>query len=234
MKFRNILGMAFAAVAIGVATSGCSSYSLVFQEDYNPTELQSFSTFRIVTPKEGSLPPGMSMVSYYNIVAAIREQMVDRGYTEDPESNMLVNIGLTVREDMAEVPYTQTVQTGWSLATPPPAPAPAPHPGPGPGPRPGSHFGPAHNGMAPYFMYPRAQYVPNYSTYTQWVPTLYREGVLTVDMVDMANKTPLYTASVATILDSGDSQLQSLSGIAQAVKVLFSEYPKPMLKQYKK
>lgn len=225
MKIRNLLILAFLAVMFGITTSGCSSYSLVFQEDYNPTELQSFTTFRIVTPKEGSLPPGMSMVTYYNIAAAIREQMVDRGYTEDPESNMLVNIGLTVREDMVNMPYTQTVQTGWSLATPP-TPPPPPHGGP-------SHAGPPRNGVAPYFMYPRAQYVPDYSTYTQWVPTLYREGVLTVDMVDMANKTPLYTASVATILDSGNSQLQSLSGIAKAVKVLFSDYPKPILKQYK-
>ena len=224
MKIRNLLVLAFLAVMFGITTSGCSSYSLVFQEDYNPAELQSFTTFRIVTPEEGSLPPGMSMVTYYNIAAAIREQMVDRGYTEDPESNMLVNIGLTVREDMVNMPYTQTVQTGWSLATPPTPPPP--HGGP-------SHAGPPHNGVAPYFMYPRAQYVPDYSTYTQWVPTLYREGVLTVDMVDMANKTPLYTASVATILDSGNSQLQSLSGIARAVKVLFSDYPKPILKQYK-
>ena len=88
--------------------------------------------------------------------------------------------------------------------------------------------------MVPYFMYPRGYYMPNYTTFTQWVPTLYREGVLTVDMVDMANKTPLYTASVATILDNGDSQLQSLSGIAQAVQVLFSKYPVPVLPQYRK
>lgn len=218
MKLRSLLGYSFIAIVAALAISACSSYSLVFQEDYNPGELQRFTTFRIVTPKEGSLPPGMSMVTYYNIAAAIREQMVDRGYTEDPGSNMLVNIGLTVRENMVDMPYTQTVQTGYSMAPAPPAPAPAP-------PR-----GPAHKGMVPYFMYPRANYIPDFTTYTQWVPTLYREGVLTVDMVDMANKTPMYTASVATILDSGDSQLQSLSGIAKAVKVLFSQYPKPILK----
>lgn len=218
MKVRNLLGIVVVAMALGGVASSCSLYSLVFQEDYNPTELQSFKTFRIVTPHDGSLPPGMSMVSYYNIAAAIREQMVERGYTENPHSNMLVNIGLTVRDDMVNVPYTQTVQTGYTVATPPPPPPPR---------------GPVHNGMVPYFMYPRSYYVPNYTTYTQWVPTLYREGVLTVDMVDMANKSPMYTASVATILDSGDSQLQSLSGIAQAVKVLFSEYPIPILPQYK-
>lgn len=227
MKTRNLLGLALVAISLAVAVTSCSPYSLVFSEDYNQTELMSFNTFRIVTPKEGSLPPGMSIVTYYNIAAAIREQMVDRGYTEDPNSNMLVNIGLTVREDMVNMPYTQTVQTGWSMATPPPAPAPAPAPHRGPAP----NAGPARKGMVPYFMYPRAQYIPDYSTYTQWVPTLYREGVLTVDMVDMANKTPMYTASVATILDSGNSQLQSLSGIAQAVKVLFSDYPVPILKK---
>ncbi|MDE5790982.1 MAG: DUF4136 domain-containing protein [Muribaculaceae bacterium] len=79
-------------------------------------------------------------------------------------------------------------------------------------------------------MYPRPYYMPNYTTYTQWVPSIYKEGVLTIDLVDLTDQKPVYTASVATILDNGDSQLQSLSGITQAVKVLFSKFPIPIVK----
>ena len=46
-------------------------------------DLADYNTFRIVTPDQGALPKGMQMVTYYNIAAAIREQMVDRGFTED-------------------------------------------------------------------------------------------------------------------------------------------------------
>ena len=128
---------------------------------------------------------------------------------------------------MVNEPSSQTLQTGPSYLPPPP---PLPHPHPvGPGMPPPGH-GPAMNGVVPVFMYPRAFYWPNYTTVTQWVPTLYKEGVLTMDLVDIADEKPVYTASVATILDNGDSQLQTLSGITKAVQVLFSQFPIPIAK----
>lgn len=218
-----------AVAASLVALTGCSSYTLINSETYVGADLSSFHTFRIVTPHDGELPPGMSMVSYYNIAAAIREQMVERGFTEDPESPLLVNIGLTVKKQLVDVPVTQTVPTGPALPPPPvvrPLPRPLP-PGVAPGP------GPAYNGMVPVFMYPRAYYWPNYTTITQWVPSIYKEGVLTMDLVNLDKREPVYTASVATILDNGDSQLQTLSGITKAVNVLFSKFPIPAPKQSK-
>lgn len=200
-------------MALPLLFGSCSSYSLIFSEEYPGADLSSYRTYRIVTPQEGTLPPGMTMVTYYNIAAAIREQMAERGFTEDPSSDMLVNIGLTVRKELVNTPYTTYVQTPGAPLPPPPAP---------------------YNGMVPYFMYPRGYYWPNYTAVTQWVPTLYREGVLTIDLVNMAEKKPLYTASVATILDNGNSQLRSLKGIAEAVQVLFSKFPVPLLPQYKK
>ncbi|MDE6555874.1 MAG: DUF4136 domain-containing protein [Duncaniella sp.] len=169
----------------------------------------------------------MSMVSYYNIAAAIREQLTERGFTEDPDSPLLVNIGLTVKKQLVDVPVTQTVQTGPSVPPPPmvvvPRPLPRPmRPGIVPGP------GPAVNGVVPVFVYPRAYYWPNYTTYTQWVPSIYKEGVLTMDLVNIDKEEPVYTASVATILDNGDSELQTLSGITKAVQVLFSKFPIPI------
>ncbi|MDE6393803.1 MAG: DUF4136 domain-containing protein [Duncaniella sp.] len=211
-----------------LALTGCSSYTLTNSESYVGANLSSFNTFRIVTPEDGKLPPGMSMVSYYNIAAAIREQLVERGFTEDPNSPLLVNIGLTVKKQLVDVPMTQTVQTGPAVPPPPVAVMPRPLPRPvRPGMMPPGH-GPAMNGVVPVFMYPRAYYWPNYTTVTQWVPSIYKEGVLTMDLVDIDKEEPVYTASVATILDNGDSQLQTLSGIAKAVKVLFSKFPIPV------
>ncbi|MBD5309279.1 MAG: DUF4136 domain-containing protein [Bacteroides sp.] len=225
---KKTLSLFFVMVALLLGLTGCSSYSLVNSESYVGENIRSFHTFRIVTPKEGNLPPGMTMVSYYNIAAAIREQMVERGFTEDPESPLLVNIGLTVNKDLVNVPYSQTIQTGPALPPPPPPAPPRPLPG-RPGVPPG--HGPAMNGVVPVFMYPRAYYWPNYTTVTQWVPTIYKEGVLTMDLVDTASEKPVYTSSVATILDNGDSQLQTLSGITKAVQVLFSEFPIPLPKK---
>ncbi len=223
---KKTLGLFFAVVAILATLTGCSSYSLINSESYVGANLSSFHTFRLVTPNDGDLPPGMSMVSYYNIAAAIREQMVERGFSEDPNSKLLVNIGLTVKKGLVETPITQTIQTGPSVPPPPPVPAPPlPRPGVAPGP------GPAHNGVVPVFMYPRPYYWPQTTTYTQWVPSIYKEGVLTMDLVDISDEKPVYTASVATILDNGDSQLQTLSGIAKAVQVLFSKFPIPIQKQ---
>lgn len=220
---KNTRYLFFALLASLLAFTSCSTYVLTNSESYVGANLSSFKTFRIVNPHDGELPPGMSMVSYYNIAAAIREQMVERGFSEDPNSPLLVNIGLTVNKKLVDVPYTQTIPTGPAVPPPPPLP-PLPHPvRPGVGPVPG--HGPAMNGVVPVFMYPRSYYWPNYTTVTQWVPSIYKEGVLTMDLVDISKEEPVYTASVATILDNGDSQLQTLSGIAKAVQVLFSKFP---------
>lgn len=232
---NNIMKKTFsllAVLAVLLGFTSCSSYTLTNSESYVGANLSDFHTFRLVTPQDGDLPPGMSMVSYYNIAAAVRDQLTQRGFTEDPNSSLLVNIGLTVKKDLVNEPYTQTVQTGPSVPPPPmpgPMPRPLPRPQrPGVPPHPGP--GPAMHGTVPVFMYPRAYYWPNYTTVTQWVPTIYKEGVLTMDLVDIADEKPLYTASVATILDNGDSQLQTLSGITKAVQVLFSKFPIPIQK----
>ena len=201
--------------------SSCSTFTLVNSEVYNNANLADFHTFRIITPGEGKLPPGMEMVTYYNIAAAIREQMVERGYVEDPASPIVINIGLTVKTEY----YTEPVA---ALAPPPPPPGPmGPPPGPnwfpygGPGPAPG---------FAPYFMMPRSYY---WNPNAQVITGMYKEGVLTMDIVDMADKMALYSSSVATILENGDSQFRNLSGIAQAVQTLFQKYPVPLLPQYR-
>lgn len=188
--------------------TGCSPYTLVNSETYNNANLSSYTTFRIVTPDEGSMVPGMQAVTYYNIAAAIREQMVERGYVEDASSPLLVNIGLSVQKEIQTEPMLPP--NYYSYYGPMPAP-----------------------GYYPFFMYPRQYYWPSYYNNAQVITGIYKEGVLTMDMVNTVDKLPLYSASVATIVDGGNSGYRNLSGIAEAVKTLFSKYPVPLLPQYR-
>ena len=87
--------MLFMIGVVAMLLTSCSPFALVNSEVYNDADLSDYHTFRIVTPDEGSLPDGMQMVTYYNIAAAIRQQMVERGFTEDPNSNLLINIAVT-------------------------------------------------------------------------------------------------------------------------------------------
>lgn len=203
MKKVLLMTLAVAAMILG----GCSPFSLVNSETYNDADLASYKTFHIVTPADGQLPPGMQLVTYYNIAAAIREQMIMRGFTEDPNSPLLVNIGLTVHKEIETEPAL------------PPGYFP--------------YSGPYYNGMYPYFMYPRSMYWQNYYVNARVITGIYREGVLTMDMVNMTEKLPLFSASVATILENGNAQFRNLTGIAEAVQTLFSRFPVPLLPEYR-
>lgn len=200
------------AIALGIACalvaflSSCSQFALVNSEVYNNADLADYSTFRIVTPTDSTrLVPGMAMVTYYNIAAAIREQMDERGFREDPNSPLLINIGITVHREISTEPLSAAIN-------PPMGPPP--------------FYGPYYRGFAPWFMYPRGYYWPGYyDSNAQVITGIYREGVLTMDLINVPKRLPLYTASVATILEAGDSQFRNLKGIYQAVQTLFSDFP---------
>lgn len=205
-KFSLIL---FAAAA--VALSGCSPFTLVNSETYNNADLASYKTFRIVTPDDGQLPEGMQMVTYYNIAAAIREQMVERGYTEDPSSPLLINFAVTVHREIDTAPAYPYGPYGPM----------GPGFGPGPGPW---------GGFYPSFVYPRYYY---WNPNAQVITGIYKEGVLTVDMVNIREKLPLFSASVATIINGSQGQYRNLTAISEAVQTLFSKFPIPLLPEYR-
>lgn len=189
---------------MALVMAGCSPFALVNSETYNNADLADYHTFRIVTPGEGRLPPGMAMVTYYNIAAAIREQMLERGFTEDPSPPMLINIGITIHRE---------IQTEPAL---PPGYTP--------------YAGPYYNGYYPFFIYPRNVYWSSYYANARVITGIYKEGVLTMDIVNIDRKLPLYSASVATIINNGQAQFRNLKGIAEAVQTLFSEFPvKPLV-----
>lgn len=187
--------------------SSCSPFALINSETYNDADLAQYKTFRIVSPDDGHLPPGMEMVTYYNITAAIREQMLERGFTEAANSPLLINIGLTVHREIETAPALPPGYTPYA--------------------------GPYYNGYYPYFMYPRAAYWSNYYANARVITGIYKEGVLTMDFVNIDTKTPLYSASVGTIMQNGNPQFRNLQGIAEAVTTLFSKFPVPLLPQYR-
>ena len=196
--------LSLAALVMALVMAGCSPFALVNSETYNNADLADYHTFRIVTPDEGRLPPGMAMVTYYNIAAAIREQMLERGFTEDPSSPMLINIGITIHRE---------IQTEPAL---PPGYTP--------------YAGPYYNGYYPFFIYPRNVYWSSYYANARVITGIYKEGVLTMDIVNIDRKLPLYSASVATIINNGQAQFRNLKGIAEAVQTPFSEFPvKPLV-----
>lgn len=200
----------FATTLVLLATTGCSQFSLVNSETYNNANLAQYHTFRIVTPADGHMIPGMQMVTYYNIAAAIREQMIERGFVEDSTSNLLVNIALTVKNEIATEPAI------------PPGYMP--------------YAGPMYNGLYPFYMYPYGYWNNYYASYysnAQVITGIYKEGVLTMDMVNIKDQLPLYSASVSTILNQGSGQFRNLNEISQAVSTLFSKFPVPLLPQYK-
>ncbi|MDE7411111.1 MAG: DUF4136 domain-containing protein [Paramuribaculum sp.] len=189
---------------LGLVVTSCSPYALVNSESYNNADLADYKTFHIVSPEEGHVPPGMQWVTYYNIAAAIREQMVERGYEESDDSPLWINIGLTVRNELQTAPVAP--------------PNYYPYYGPLPVPP-----------YSPFFMYPRQYYYSN----AQVITGMYREGVLTMDFVNIDKKLPLYSASVATILSNGEGRFRNLSGINEAVQELFSKFPVKVLPEYK-
>ena len=225
MKKTYALIAAICAMLTGL--SSCSTFTLVNSEVYNDANLADFHTYRIITPDEEALPPSMEAVTYYNIAAAIREQMSERGYVENPSSPVVINIGLTIKKELMTEPVSAVLPPAPLPGAVPPPPMPGPghfFPYPGPGPMPP---------VAPYFMMPRQLYWNNiYSPSGQVITGIYREGVLTMDIVDMATHMPLFSSSVATIMEPGDAQFRNLSEIAQAVQILFKKFPVALLPQY--
>ncbi len=200
---KNLLSILFLALVL----TGYSPFTLVNSETYNNADLAAYHTFRIVTPDEGKMIPGMQAVTYYNIAAAIREQMVERGFTEDPSSPLLINIAISTHREIQTEPLVSNYYPWYG-----PAPYPA---------------------YYPFFMYPRQYYWPATSN-AQVITGIYKEGVLTMDMVNIQQKIPLYSSSVATVLNgSEEAQFRNLAGIAEAVQTLFSKFPVPVLPQYR-
>ena len=190
--------------------TGCSRYTLLNSETYNNADMSDYEKYRIVSRSTGKLPPGMQPVTYSNIVASIRDQMLKRGYHEAPDATLLINIGVTVHHTITPESAADSMRPGHK-----------------------NQSGPYYNGYYPFFVMPRDFYWNDSETYTRIVKGLYEEGVLTIDMIDTRLMKPLYSSSVATIINPVNGAYRDLPAISQAVSVMFSQYPVPLLEGYR-
>ena len=189
----------------------CSPYTLLNSTVYNDTDIARFTTYRIARPKSGKLPPHMTMIDYQNIANAIRTQMDLRGFTEDADSPILINFGLTIKK---------TIETAPLLPPPPPG-----------------FYSPGYwNGFGPwrnYWISPRQAYLQNYYQNAEVITGIQREGVLTIDMVDHQDLQYVWSASVESILTAGNTQIRNQSSIDKIVALAFSKFPVPIPKPVK-
>lgn len=188
----------FFIIIASIATLGsCSNYELLNSSVYNPQKLASIKTYRIAKPNADQLPPNMNMTDYHNIAMAIKQQLSLRGLVEDSTSVNLVNFGLTVKT---------------SIVTQSNYPAPPPY---------WYGFG----GWNSYWMYPRYNYLPAYYGNIQLVSEIQKNGVLTIDIVDIKDNTYLWSASVENLVNSMDQQILPYSEVLPLVATAFSEFP---------
>ena len=202
MRHYLLLGLCLIATLL----YGCSSFSTVYSETYNKPALEDTHTFRIVDPSMGHLPNGMSMSVYNNITNAIRKEMIARGYTESSTSKLLVNFAVTIHREIESAPPVPT--SGQQSDT-------------------SETAGPYCNRTYPYFIYPRSNYWSATYAIQPVEGGIYKVGVLTVDIIDTATMTPLYTASASNVMNSMATRYRRPKNIAKAVAKIFSEFPIP-------
>jgi hypothetical protein len=116
---------------------------------------------------------------------------------EDSTSVNLVNFGLTVKT---------------SVVTQSNYPAPPPY---------WYGFG----GWNSYWMYPRYTYLPMYYGNVQLVSEVQKNGVLTIDIVDLQDHTYLWSASVENLINTANQQILPYSEVKPLVATAFSEFP---------
>lgn len=76
----------------------------------------------------------------------------------------------------------------------------------------------------PMLHHPQDYYLTDYYIDSGVIAGIYQQGVLTIDVVNIKEKTPLYTSSVSSILDI-DGNYRDMEEIDKAVTMLFSQYP---------
>lgn len=189
-------------VLAGFIAWGCSPYTLLNSTVYNNADVGSIRTFKIATPENDQLPPKMTMTDYYNISNAIRQQLTARGFTESPDSPLLVNFGLTVETN---------IQT-----------EPALPPGYWPG------YWNGFGGWRSYWIYPRSLYLQNYYQNAELITGIQKEGVLTIDIVDVPNHSYVWSASVGSVLTPGNKEIRDNAAIVQIVDLAFKKFPVPL------
>jgi len=186
-----------------VVLSACSGpYHLLASKVLNNADMASYKTFTFVLYDQQNKQVNpwkvkISEADYNGIVNAIRQQMIQRGFTETSNGEILIDVGLTVLRNA-------TINTNL-------------YPAWGGGVR---YFYPGYfrwHGWAPYWR------DREYRAYT--TAKIDKEGVLVMDMIDAKREIHLFTAAVSAVLDPSHQQLKDPAQLQQACEVLFSKFP---------
>lgn len=192
-----------------VVLSACSGpYHLLASKVLNNADMASYKTFTFVLYDQQNKQVNpwkvkISEADYNGIVNAIRQQMIQRGFTETSNGEILIDVGLTVLRNA-------TINTNL-------------YPAWGGGVR---YFYPGYfrwHGWAPYWR------DREYRAYT--TAKIDKEGVLVMDMIDAKREIHLFTAAVSAVLDPSHQQLKDLAQLQQACEVLFSKFPIHSMKE---
>ena len=79
-------------------------------------------------------------------------------------------------------------------------------------------------------MYPRSMYLQNYYQNAEIITGIQKEGVLTIDIVDLQSKSYVWSAAVESVLTDGNQQFREQQSIQQIVQLAFSKFPIPLPK----
>ncbi len=187
-------------LTISIAIYSCSNYQLLNSSVYNPQKLAMIKNYRIAKPHADQLAPNMNMTDYQNIAMAIRQQLNNRGLVEDSTSVNLVNFGLTIKTSVV-------TQANYPPMAPPPP------------------YWYGFGGWSSYWMYPRYTYLPAYYNNVQLVSEVQKNGVLTIDIVDLQDHSYLWSASVENLINNTDQRILPYSEVQPLVSTAFSEFP---------
>lgn len=75
------------------------------------------------------------------------------------------------------------------------------------------------------FMGPRASYVDSYYSDAKVISDVYKEGLLSMDVVDAAKNMYLFNAVVGAVMDGSGSKIRDFEQLQQAADKLFSKFP---------
>jgi hypothetical protein len=200
--------MMFLSGILLITLSACSGpYHLLASKVLNNADMASYKTFTFVPYDQQNKQVNpwkvkISEADYNGIINAIRQQMIQRGFTETSDGAILIDVGLTV---LRNATINTNIYPAWGGVR---------------------YFYPGYfrwHGWAPYW---RDREYRAYST-----ARIDKEGVLVVDMIDARREVHLFTAAVSAVLDPSHQQLKDPAQLQQACNVLFAKFPVHVLKK---
>jgi len=203
---RVVLFMMFLSAVILSERVAAASFHLMSAKVLNNAQFATYKTYSFLPydqQNNRNNPERLkfSETDYNNMVQAVRNELNQRGFTESPDGELLIDVGLTLLRKATVNTDLYPAYGGIRFYYP-------------------GYF---RRGWAPYWR-DRA-----YRAYT--TAKINREGVLILDIIDSKRDVHLYSAAVSTDLDKTTNQWNDPASLNQAAKLLFKKFPIRPLKK---